>query len=88
MATRQKKATSKKKTSKTQSKAGAPQKSVEVLLVGSKVKQRIKDAGLNTSGDAILGLNDWVSWLIVQATQRASANGRKTVRAHDFMATP
>ena len=88
MATRQKKATSKKKTSKTQSKAGAAKKEVEILLVGSKVKQRIKDAGLNTSGDAILGLNEWVGWLIVQATQRASANGRKTVRAHDFMATP
>jgi hypothetical protein len=88
MATRQKKATSKKKTSKTQSKAGAPKKDVEILLVGSKVKQRIKDAGLNTSGDAILGLNEWVGWLIQQATQRASANGRKTVRAHDFMATP
>ena len=89
MATRQKKATSKKKTSKTQSKAGgAAKKDVEILLVGSKVKQRIKDAGLNTSGDAILGLNEWVGWLIQQATQRASANGRKTVRAHDFMATP
>ena len=86
MATRQKKTTSKKKTSKTQSKAGAaPKKEVEVLLVGSKVKQQIKDAGFNTGGDAILGLNAWVSMLIRQATQRASANGRKTVRAHDFM---
>jgi hypothetical protein len=86
MATSKKKAaTSKKKTSKTQSKAAAPKKEVEVLLVGSKVKQQIKDAGFNTGGDAILGLNEWVRWLILQATQRASANGRKTVRAHDFM---
>ena len=88
MATRQKKATSKKKTSKTQTKAAAPKKEVEVLVVGSKVKQQIKDAGFNTGGDAIQGLNDWVRWLIDQATQRAQANGRKTVRAHDFMSMP
>ena len=58
---------------------------LEVLLVGSKVKAAIKDAGCNTGGDAIEGLNAWVHWLINQATERASANGRKTVRAHDFM---
>lgn len=60
-------------------------KNVEVLLVGSKVKAAIKDAGCNTGGDAIDGLNGWVHWLIGQATQRAGQNGRKTVRAHDFI---
>ena len=60
-------------------------KSQEVLLVGSKVKAAIKAAGCNTGGDAIDGLNGWVHWLIGQATERAGANGRKTVRAHDFM---
>ena len=64
----------------------APKRSSgEVLLVGSKVKQAIKDADCNTGGDAIEGLNGWVHWLIGQATARAAANGRKTVRAHDFM---
>ncbi len=57
----------------------------EVLLVGSKVKATIKEANCNTGGDAIDGLNSWVHWLIGQATDRAVANGRKTVRAHDFM---
>jgi hypothetical protein len=57
----------------------------EMLLVGSKVKAAIKDADCNTAGDALDGLNAWVHWLIGQATQRASQNGRKTVRAHDFM---
>ena len=69
-------------------KKAAPKKAAkkgEVLLVGSKVKQAIKDAGCNTGGDAIDGLNMWVHWLIGQATNRAAANGRKTVRAHDFM---
>lgn len=71
-----KKAPAKKKPSK---------KQIEVLLVGSKVKAAIKDAECNTGGDAIDGLNQWVHWLIDQGTQRAHANGRKTVRAHDFM---
>jgi histone H3/H4 len=64
----------------------APRKSAptEVLLVGSKVRAAIKDAGCNTAGDAIDGLNSWVGWLIQQATARAAQNGRKTVRAHDF----
>lgn len=57
----------------------------EVLLVGTKVRQLIKDADCNTAGDAIDGLNEWVYWLVSQATNRAKANGRKTVRAHDFM---
>jgi len=63
-------------------------KSVEVLLVGSKVKAAIKEKGCNTGGDAIDGLNGWVHWLIGQATERAGCNGRKTVRAHDFIVMP
>jgi hypothetical protein len=64
-------------------KTAAPQES---LLVGSKVRGMIKAADCNTAGDALDGLNQWVGWLISQATTRAKANGRKTVRAHDFMA--
>ena len=62
-----------------------PKADLEVLLVGSKVKAAIKEADCNTGGDALDGLNAWVHWLIEQATARAAANGRKTVRAHDFM---
>ena len=63
-------------------KAAAP---AEMLLVASKVKGMIKDAGCNTAGDALDGLNAYVDWLITSATARAKANGRKTVRAHDFL---
>jgi histone H3/H4 len=77
-----KKKTSKKKATKKAAGGGAG----EVLLVGSKVKAALKEAGCNSSSDAIDGLNAWVHWLIGQAAQRAAANGRKTVRAHDFMA--
>lgn len=69
----------------TKKKSAPKKKTMEVLLVGSKVKAAIKDAGCNTGGDAIDGLNGWVHWLIGQATARAGANGRKTVRAHDFI---
>ena len=66
-------------------KKASSKKNMEVLLVGSKVKMAIKEADCNTGGDAIDGLNQWVHWLIGQGTARAQANGRKTVRAHDFM---
>jgi len=56
----------------------------EMLLVASKVKGMIKDAGCNTAGDALDGLNSLVGWYIQQAAKRAGENGRKTVRAHDF----
>ncbi len=64
---------------------GGMQKPTEMLLVASKVKQMLKDAGCNTAGDALEGLNGYVAWLVHQAARRASENGRKTVRAHDFM---
>ena len=82
-----KKTTAKKKTTSRTKKPAAKQPK-EVLLVGSKVRLAVKDAGCNFGGDAMDGLNHWVHWLIGQATQRAHANGRKTVRAHDFMVAP
>ena len=60
-------------------------KKMEMLIVGSKAKALLKKAGCNTAGDALEGLNGWAYWLIEQAAKRAKANGRKTVRAHDFI---
>jgi histone H3/H4 len=48
-------------------------------------KAILKKAGCNTSGDALDGLNGWAYWLLEQAAKRAKANGRKTVRSHDFI---
>ena len=59
----------------------------ETLIVTSKVKAAISAKECNTGGDAVDGLNAWVHWLIEQATARAKANGRKTVRGHDFIIT-
>jgi histone H3/H4 len=66
-------------------KRGAASRLPEMMLVGSKVRQLIKEAGCNTGGDALDGLNAYVAWLVEQATRRARASHRKTVRAHDFI---
>ena len=62
----------------------AAKKPQEMLLVSSKVRQMIRDAGFNTAGDALDGLNNYVALLVQQAAKRADENNRKTVRAHDF----
>ena len=58
---------------------------MEMLLVGSKTKVALKKYGVNVAGDALDGLNGCLYWYIEQAAKRAKANGRKTVRAHDFV---
>ena len=60
-------------------------KKMESLVVNSKVKAILKKHSCNTASDAIDGVNYWVYWLLEQASKRAKANGRKTVRSHDFM---
>ena len=70
------------KTGRGKAAAAAPP---QMMLVASKVREMIKDAGCNTAGDALDGLNAYVGWLVKQAAKRAAENGRKTVRAHDFV---
>jgi histone H3/H4 len=60
-------------------------KELDMLLVASKTKEALKDSGCNVSSDALEGLNKLVHKYIEQASARAEANGRKTVRAHDFL---
>lgn len=57
----------------------------EPLVIASKAKAVLKKMNLNVSGDAFEGLNGYVYWLLEQAGKRTKANGRKTVRAHDFI---
>ena len=79
-----KKKAAKKKTAKkkaTRKKAAAK----EMLLVGSKTKVALKGMKVNVAGDALEALNEVVHWYIHQAATRATANGRKTVRGHDFL---
>ena len=52
-------------------KSGGSSKPTEMLLVSSKVRQMIKDAGCNTAGDALDGLNNYVGWLVQQAANNS-----------------
>ncbi len=85
MAAKKKAKTAKKTTAKTEKKASASKGAAEMLLVGSKTREVLKKHDVNVSADALEGANAWVYWLLDQAAKRAAANGRKTVRAHDFM---
>lgn len=55
-----------------------------VLVVGSKVKDVVKDQGLQSSGELIEAVSNKVYDLIESACSRAQENGRKTVRAYDL----
>ena len=78
-----KKATKKKAAKKKATRKKAAPK--EMLLVGSKTKAALKGMKVNVAGDALDALNEQVYWQIQQAAARAQANGRKTVRGHDFV---
>jgi hypothetical protein len=56
----------------------------EVLVVGTKVKDVVKAAGLQSSGELIEAVSVRVHDLLAGAIQRASGNGRKTVRSYDL----
>ena len=81
-----KKTTAKKSTAKKKpaAKKKASKKNLETLFVASKVKDSIRSHKMNVAGDALEGLNEVIHRYIEQASTRAGANGRKTVRAHDF----
>jgi len=55
----------------------------DTLVVQSKVKELIKKAGCNTSGESIDAFSKAVEGLIQKAVNRCKANGRKTVKAQD-----
>ncbi|KYK25470.1 hypothetical protein AYK26_06050 [Euryarchaeota archaeon SM23-78] len=53
----------------------------EMLIVKSKIKDVAE--GFNVGGDVADALNQKVTWQLMQACERAKANGRKTVQARD-----
>ena len=57
----------------------------ETLIVVSKMKNFVKDStDMNTSGDVADVLSDYVRELIVQASENARSEGRKTLMGRDF----
>ncbi|HJL42627.1 MAG TPA: hypothetical protein RMG48_15085 [Myxococcales bacterium LLY-WYZ-16_1] len=55
----------------------------EMLLVQSKVKEYVRQAGFMCSSDLVEQLNEQVAQMLDTAVARAEANGRKTARASD-----
>ncbi len=62
----------------------APQGTKEVVVIASKIKDVVKAAGLQSSGDLVDGVSDKVHAMIKAAVERAKANGRATVRPYDL----
>lgn len=57
----------------------------ETLVVVSKVKKQVKDAGLRTGGDFIDGLSQKVAGIVASAIERVKAGGgKKTLGAEDL----
>jgi histone H3/H4 len=56
----------------------------DVLVVQSKVREVVKNADANMSGDFVDTLSKKVEEMVNQAVNRAKANGRKTVRGYDL----
>jgi histone H3/H4 len=52
------------------------------LIVKAKLKEH--SGGLNVAGDLAEALDKKVAHILVEAVERAKANGRKTVQARDL----
>jgi len=56
----------------------------EIVVVGSKVKDVIRTAGLRSDGELIQAVSDKVHELLEAAIARAAGNKRGTVRPYDL----
>jgi hypothetical protein len=56
----------------------------EIVVVGSKVKEVVKDAGLRSDGELVQAVSDEVHALLAKAIKRCKGNNRSTVRPHDL----
>jgi hypothetical protein len=54
------------------------------IVVGSKVKEAVRSAGVRSAGDLMDALNDKVHEVLAGAVARCKANGRGTVRPQDL----
>lgn len=56
----------------------------EVVIVASKIKDAIREAGCQSSGDLVEAISEKVHDLLEAAVERAKQNGRATVRPYDL----
>lgn len=65
-------------------KKAAKKKAREVVVVGSKVKDVVRSAGLRSDGDLVQAVSDCVHDMLERAITRAQENKRGTVRPYDL----
>lgn len=65
-------------------KKAAKKKNREVVVVGSKVKDVVRNAGLRSDGELVQAVSDAVHDVLERAIARAQANKRGTVRPYDL----
>lgn len=56
----------------------------EIVVVGSKVKDVVREAGLRSDGELVQAVSEKVHELLAAAIQRCTSNGRSTVRPYDL----
>lgn len=56
----------------------------EVVVVGSKVKEVVREAGLHSDDRFVAAVNNKVHGLLNKSIKRAKSNGRGTVRPYDL----
>ncbi len=62
----------------------AKSKPKEIVVVGSKIKEVIKEAGLRSDGDLVQSVSDQVHNMLARAIERCQGNNRSTVRPYDL----
>jgi len=56
----------------------------EIVIVASKLKDAVRGAGCQSSGDLVEAVSDKVHDMVEAAINRAKSNGRATVRSYDL----
>ena len=64
--------------------AASKKKPREVVVVGSKVKDVVREAGLRSDGELVQAVSEKVHYLLEAAIKRAQDNKRGTVRPYDL----
>lgn len=56
----------------------------EIVVVGSKIKDIVRQSELRSDGDLIKEVSERVHEMLESAVERARSNGRSTVRPYDL----
>lgn len=56
----------------------------EIVVVGSKIKEVVKEAGLRSDGELVQAVSDKVHEMLDEAIKRCQGNNRSTVRPYDL----